>query len=348
MFRHFYLILSLSVLSILNVYAQHDASHDEHKAAEEHHEEKFNMGEMIMHHITDEHGWEFTHHLKLPLPVILYSEGKLTVFSSARFDENNGVYDGFKLDHHHIYKLDAAGQPDHHVKVWDLSITKNVASLLISTALLLIIFFTVAKGYYINKGKSPKGLQSFLEPVILFIRDDVAKPNLGDKTERYLPYLLTLFFFILINNLMGLLPGAANLSGNITVTLVLAFITFIIVHFNANKHYWLHLVAPSGVPPVMYPLFWIIEFIGVLMKPASLCIRLFANITGGHIIILSLLGLIFVFKSYVIGVGLGVFSLFMTGIEIMVAFIQAFIFTLLTSMYIGSAVEDNHEADHGH
>jgi F-type H+-transporting ATPase subunit a len=349
MFKHIFLILSLSVLSVLNAYSQHEASHENHEAkAEEHHEEKFNMGEMIMHHITDEHGWEFTHSLKLPLPVILLSEGKLTVFSSARFDENGGVYNGFKLDHHHIYKVNAAGEADHHTKVWDLSITKNVASLLLSTFILLAIFFAVAKGYNTNRGKAPKGIQSFFEPVIVFIRDEVVKPNVGPKYDRYLPYLLTLFFFILINNLMGLLPGAANLSGNITVTLVLAFLTFIIVHFSANKHYWLHLVAPTGVPPVMYPLFWIIEFIGVLMKPASLCIRLFANITGGHIIILSLLGLIFVFKSYVIGVGVGAFTLFMSGIEIMVAFIQAFIFTLLTSMYIGSAIEESHEADHGH
>ncbi|MDP5120501.1 MAG: F0F1 ATP synthase subunit A, partial [Spirosomaceae bacterium] len=166
--------------------------------------------------------------------------------------------------------------------------------------------------------------------------------NIGPKYEKYLPYLLTLFFFILINNILGLTPGAANLTGNIAITLTLALFTFIIVHFSANKNYWMHIVAPPGVPGWLLPLFFIIEVIGVFMKPASLTIRLFANITGGHIIILSFIGLIFMFESFAVGGAVWLIGSFMTMIEILVAFIQAYIFTLLTSMYIGSAVEEHH------
>ncbi|MCL4168097.1 UNVERIFIED_CONTAM: hypothetical protein GTU68_037845 [Idotea baltica] len=255
---------------------------------------------MIMHHILDEHGWEFAHGVKLPLPVILYS-------------------------------------------LWDFSITKNVASLFLSAIILIAIFLAVGKGYEKNRGKAPSGIQSFFEPVILTIKDEVVKPNIGPKYEKYLPYMLTLFFFILINNLIGLTPGAANLSGNISVTLTLAIFTFVMVHFKANKNYWMHLVAPPGVPGWLKPLFWIIEGIGVLMKPASLTIRLFANITGGHIILLSFIGLIFLFKNYAVGGGVWAIGTFMSLIEILVAFIQAYIFTLLSSMYIGSAIEEHHD-----
>lgn len=362
MLKKILLTLSLSVFILNYSQAQHEESHaaqhgDEPLATvvseeeyEEHHNgahepEEFNMGQMIMHHIVDEHGWEFTHSVKLPLPVILYSKEKgLEVFSSADFDANNGKFGGYLMEHNHIAMLDANGEPNHEAKVYDFSITKNTASLFVSAVLLLVVFLLIGKSYKTNGVSAPKGLlQSMFEPIIIFIRDEVAEPNIGPKYTRFMPYLLTLFFFILFNNLLGLFPGGANLTGNISITLTLALITFIVVHFNAKKPYWMHLIAPPGVPVVMYPLFWIIEFIGVLMKPASLCIRLFANITGGHIIILSLLGLIFVFQSYVIGVGMGAFTLFMSGIELMVAFIQAFIFTLLSAMYIGTAVEEAHD-----
>lgn len=316
--------------------------------------EGFNVGEMIMHHIRDDHGWEFAHGLKLPLPVILYSEDRgLEVFSSSKLD-HEATYEGYKLVHGKVHRVNEAGEEDHHAKVYDFSITKNVASLLLSAVLLLVIFFSVSGGYQKNKGKAPSGLQSFIEPIILFVRDEVAKPSIGPKYERYLPYLLTLFFFILVNNLLGLLPGAANLTGNIAVTMTLAVITFLIVNFSGNKHYWMHLFKPTGVPVALLPIMIPVEIVGVFMKPFSLMVRLFANITAGHIIILSLLGLIFIAKSLGgTGIATGIsplvafFTIFMNMIELLVAFLQAFIFTLLSAMYIGSAIEEHHEADHG-
>ncbi len=317
-------------------------------------EKKFNVGEMITHHISDDKGWEFAHGLTLPLPIILYSADRgLEVFSSSRLHEGT-IYNGYKAEHGHIRRVDVAGKPLEEVHVTDLSITKNVASLMLSAILLLVIFTSIAGSYGKNKGRAPTGLQSLLEPIVLFVRDEIAKPNLGPKYGTYLPYLLTLFFFILVNNLLGLLPGGANLTGNIAVTIVLAIITFLVTNFSGNKHYWMHLVRPTGVPLALLPIMIPVEIVGLFMKPLSLMIRLFANITAGHIIILALLSLIFIARNAGgAGMGWGIsaivvpFTLFMNLIELLVAFLQAFIFTLLTSMYIGSAIEDSHEADHG-
>lgn len=338
--------------------AQNDEHHEGHSATTKdgHAGEKFNMGEMIMHHIKDEHGWEFAHGLKLHLPIILYTADRgLEVFSS-RHVEDGKTYNGYHLDHKtgHVHRVDAAGNADESVKVLDFSITKNVASLLLSVVLLLVIMNAVKNAYQKNKSGRPTGIQRFIEPLILFIRDEVAKPNLGHGYARFMPYLLTVFFFILVNNLLGLLPGAANVTGNIAVTLVLAVIAFFVVNLNGNKHYWMHLVLPSGVPAWLLPLIIPIEIIGLFVKPVSLMIRLFANITAGHVIILSLLGLIFVANQLagpatawgLSPVVMG-FTLFLNLIELLVAFLQAYIFTLLTAMYIGSAIEDNHEMDHG-
>ncbi|RIV26913.1 ATP synthase F0 subunit A [Fibrisoma montanum] len=340
------LCLALLVSTLPAVMAQ-----ETHESAEH---GEFNVGDMIMHHIKDEHGWELAHGLTIPLPVILYTQDRgLEVFSSSHIMHDE-VYNGYKEHEGDIHRVTATGEIDESVKVWDFSITKNVASLLLSAIILLVVFFSVRNGYEKNKGRAPKGIQSFLEPIILFVRDEIAKPNIGPKYERYLPYLLTLFFFILINNLLGLLPGGANLTGNIAVTLVLAVISFLITNFSGNKHYWAHIIKPTGVPVALLPIMIPVEIVGVFMKPFSLMVRLFANITAGHIIILSLLGLIFIARNLG-GTGTGlavsplvtVFALFMNGIELLVAFLQAFIFTLLTSMYIGSAVEEHHEADHG-
>jgi F-type H+-transporting ATPase subunit a len=357
--RHKFLSIALAIFASVSVVLAEEPAHDH-----EHKENKFNIGEMIMHHISDAHEWEFAHGLAIPLPVIIYDDG-LKVFSSSNFyhspeaDHEHHIYPykeaGYVLEHEHIYKIGADGKADKNSHVLDFSITKNVASMLLSAVLLLVIFLSVAKGFNKNKGKAPSGIQSFVEPIIIFIRDEVVKPSIGHGYEKYLPYMLTLFFFIWINNLLGLLPGGANLTGNIAITLVLAIITFLIVHFNANKHYFLHLVKPTGVPAALLPLLVPVEIVGVFMKPISLMIRLFANITAGHIIILSLLGLIFMAKSlgsattgWAVSPLIVFFSLFMNVIELLVAFLQAFIFTLLSSMYIGSAIEDNHDADHGH
>jgi len=346
----FLLIASLSIFSLTFSFAQEGhESHHEAKEGASHEEKAFDIGEMIMHHISDSHEWEFSHGAVIPLPVILYTkEYGVEVFSSARFKEGHSVYNGYINLHEHIHRLNPDGTLDENIHVWDFSITKNVASLILSAIILIFLMSTVAKSFNANRGKAPKGIQSFIEPIIFFIRDEVVKPNIGPRYAKYLPYLLTLFFFVLTNNLLGLLPGGANVTGNIAITMTLAFITFIITHINANKHYWLHLVKPEGVPVLMLPLMWVVEIAGVFMKPMSLMIRLFANMTAGHIIILSLLGLIFIFKNFYVGGVITVFTLFMNAIELLVAFLQAFIFTLLSSMYIGSAIEEHHEADHGH
>jgi len=309
-------------------------------------EAKFDIGNMIMHHIADSHEWEMTHGVIIPLPVILYSADRgIEIFSSSNFHNEHHEYNGYHLVHGDSEQIVPV---DESRKVYDFSITKNVASMLLSAVILILVFTSIASWYKNNKGRAPNGFQSAMEVIILFIRDEVVKPNVGPKYEKYLPYLLTLFFFILINNILGLLPGSANLTGNIAVTMTLAVLTFIIVHLNANGHYYKHLVKPTGVPAPLLLIMIPVEIVGVFMKPFSLMVRLFANITAGHIILLSLFGLIFIFQSFVIAPVISLFALFLNFIEIMVAFIQAFIFTLLSSMYIGSAIEENHDADHGH
>lgn len=306
-------------------------------------EEAFNPGKMMMEHIADEHEWHFATaghtHYSIPLPCIVYNEGGLKFFSSSNLkDEHHNpvVYEGLKLEEGKIVAENGSS-------VFDLSITKNVASLLISALLLLFIFFAVAKGYKERSGKAPKGIQSFFEPIIVFIRDEVAKTNIGEKHyKRFMPYLLTVFFFILFNNLLGLLPGSANVTGNIAITLVLAVIAFFVTNLNGKSTYWGHILAMPGVPKWVLILLTPVEIIGVFMKPISLMIRLFANVTAGHLILLSLVALIFIFKSVGVAFIAVPFSIFMNLIELLVAFLQAYIFTVLTSTYIGAAVEEAH------
>jgi F-type H+-transporting ATPase subunit a len=237
----------------------------------------------------------------------------------------------------------------------DISISKNVCSIFISIIILCWIFLSVAKSYKRNPNGAPKGFQNMLEVVILFVRNEIAIPLIGThKYKKYFPYLLTLFFFILVNNLMGLIPlfpGGANVTGNIAVTMTLALLTFFIVTFSSNKNYWIHIFNTPGVPwwlKFPLPLMPLIELVGVLTKPFVLMIRLFANITAGHILVLGFLGLIFIFGSMMPVLGLIAspvsifFYLFMGLLELLVAFIQAFIFTLLTALYIGMAIEEEH------
>ncbi|MFN3874400.1 MAG: F0F1 ATP synthase subunit A [Flavobacteriales bacterium] len=346
--------------------AQHEGQEHGHAAgAAAHHDQAakgFDAGELIMSHIGDEHGWHLWGHTTLPLPVILYDTQRgLKVFSSARFDHGHASYDGYALVDHKVVAVaddKAGGGAPFTVdeaatkRIWDLSITKNVLTLFISCALLLWIFTGVAKAYNRRSGQAPSGLQSLLEPIILFVRDDVAKSAIGEKHyERFLPYLLTAFFFIFLNNLLGLVPffpGGANLTGNIAVTLVLAVLTFIIVTANGNKHYWHHILAMPGVPGWVLAILTPVEVLGMFLKPFVLMIRLFANITAGHIIALSFFSLIFVFGETSAGAGYGVaigswaFTVFMMCLELLVAFIQAYVFTFLSAMYIGAAVEEPH------
>ena len=307
---------------------------------------QLNPGEMIMNHIKDSHEWHFatygSTHITLPLPVILYSNKSLHIFSSSRFHNESHNYQGFILDEGVILQENGAA-------VYDFSITKNVASMFISIVIMLVIFVSVARRYKKNTNKAPKGLQSLIEPIIVFIKDEVAIPMLGNKYHIFLPYLLTAFFFIWINNMMGLLPGSANVTGNISVTITLALMTALIVNLKGNKHYWRHIFAPPGVPIALVPLLALIEFLGIFIKPFALMIRLFANITAGHVIILSIIGLIFIFSQTSVYIGLGVsvlsvaFAIFLYLLELLVAVLQAYIFTILSALFIGDAIAGSEE-----
>lgn len=319
------------------------------KDAEQGDEKEFDAVEVIMHHIADAHEFHILdyvddqgveHPVSLPLPVILFTDGHLDVFMSSAFDHGHAdVVRGnrtYRMDHGHIIELGGL----HPI---DFSITKNVFSMFLSLIIILSIFISVGRTY--RKGNVvPKGLASFMEPLVLFVRDDIAIPNIGKKADKFLPYLLTVFFFIWINNLIGLVPffpGSANLTGNISFTVTLALITFLITNFNGNKDYWKHIFATPGVPVWLAPIMIPVEVMGILAKPIALLIRLFANITAGHIIILSLISLIFIFKSVAIApVSVG-FVLFMNVLELLVAAIQAYIFTLLSALFIGMAVEEH-------
>jgi F-type H+-transporting ATPase subunit a len=243
----------------------------------------------------------------------------------------------------------------------DFSITKNVFGMLLALVLLLVVFSRVSKAYVTREKEAPKGLQSFIEPLIVFMRDEVVKPAIGEKDwKRFFPFIMCMFFFILFCNLLGLIPifpGSANITGNIGVTMVLALIVFVVVNLNGTKDYWMHILWMPGVPTFVKPLLTVIEVLGLFIKPATLFIRLFANITAGHVIILSLVSLIFFFNNAIgtsgalAGVGLAVpFVFALNLLELFVAFLQAFVFALLTALYIGSAVEthDHHDEEHAH
>ncbi|HNS12090.1 MAG TPA: F0F1 ATP synthase subunit A [Bacteroidia bacterium] len=329
------------------------ASEEAHTEAgeETHTENKFDPGASIMEHIGDSHDWHLFGHVSMPLPVIIYSSSRgLEVFSSSRFEHGHASYNGYSLNEKNKIVAEAGHE------FFDFSITKNVAALFFSIALMLWMFLSVAKSYSRRKGQAPKGMQSFMEPLILFVRDEIARPSIGEKKYmKFMPFLLTVFFFIWINNLLGLvpiLPGGANLTGNIAVTLTLAAFTFLITLFIANKNYWHHIFAMPGVPVWVLFLLTPIEILGIFLRPFVLMIRLFANITAGHIIALSFFSLIFIFGEMNTGLGFGVsvlsvaFVVFMTMLELLVAFLQAYVFTLLSAIYFGAAVEEHHHDHH--
>lgn len=349
-----------AVVTTADIHAEHgtEATAEAHG---EHGVEKFNPGEMIMGHVVDEHGWHLWGHTSLPLPILIYNtERGFTSFSSAQFDHGHKTYGGYMLHEGKIVATDAADGTDAHhatqndtltAATWDFSITKNVLGMMVSLAIMLLVFLSVAKAYEKRGVGAPKGLQSLIEPIIMFVRDDVAKANIGPKYERFMPFLLTVFFFILINNLMGLIPifpFGANVSGSISVTFTLAAITFALTLINGNRHYWGHIIAMPGVPKPVLLILTPVEILGVFLRPAILMIRLFANITAGHIIVLSFFALIFIFGEINAGLGYGVsiftlvFTIFMSMLELLVAFIQAFVFTFLSAMYLGAAIEEPH------
>jgi len=363
------LLFSFSTSSAENDVAQVSSVEVEsHEELEK--ENKLDINSFILHHIADAHefhffgkgeGWKGIY-----FPIILFTEQGLVTFSAKEFQlDNEGAvvvekggqrfvryhnkiyYASDEADHGSFLSMTTGDKGEHIVtnaKPWDFSITKNVFTILLSVVALCVIFISVANSYKKREGKAPKGLQSLLEPIIIFVRDDIARPNLGYKYERFMPYLLTVFFFIWFNNMLGLVPffpGGANVTGNIAVTMVLACITLIITLFNGNKYYWGHIFRPN-VPWWLYPLMIPVEIIGVFTKPIALMIRLFANITAGHILVLALISLIFVFESVAVAPASILFVLFISLIELLVAFIQAFIFTILSALFIGMAIEEHH------
>lgn len=331
--------------------------------------EGFNPGEMIIEHISDNHEWHIYGHTHLSLPVIVKTDKGFEMFSSGNFRNHETHEFQPYVGKNYTYALKEgkivvgeviAGQFTENETatktLLDVSITKNVVTLFIVVGLMMFIFLSVAKSYKKRVGQTTKGMQSVFEPLIIFVRDDIAKASIGKKYERYMPYLLTVFFFVWISNMLGLIPffpGGANFTGNITITLSLAVITFIITLLSANKNYWRHIFAMPGVPIGVLVILTPIEIFGMFLKPMVLMIRLFANITAGHIIALSFYALIFIFAKggESTGAGLGVsvasvaFCVFMMFLELLVAFIQAYVFTLLSAIYFGSAVEEHHHID---
>lgn len=317
----------------------------------------FDASTFILEHIADSHEWHLItrkngESVAIYLPVIVYSKEKgLDVFSSKRLAHGK-EYKGYVIPEEGDYKgkivmVNEAGVAEEAKRPIDFSITKTVVGLLASAIIGLLLFISLARSYKKTGISHPQGIQGFLEPVVLFVRDDIAIPNIGEhKYEKYMPYLLSAFFFILINNIMGLIPYpppfGANVTGNIAVTFTLALFTFIIVQFSGNKAYWRHIFAAPGVPLWLLPVMIPVELIGIISKPFALMIRLFANITAGHIIVLSLICLIFIFNSVAIAPVSILFVIFMDCLELLVAFLQAYIFTLLSSLFISLAIQEHH------
>lgn len=346
----------------------------------------FNTNEVIFGHILDAHEFHFfdlTHKdgsvtpVGIPLPVILYSPQRgFDFFMSSKFHHGEHDHAGYRLlNAENLEKLkeqgydlkkeglsagkiiavDENGNWDKAVKFYDISLSRNVVQMIIALALLVWVMISIARRYQKGEGvnTAPKGMQSLLEPIIVFVRDDIVKPNLGDKWEKYLPYILTLFFFILINNIFGLIPGTANVTGNIAFTLVLAVIAFIVLLLSSKKPYWTHILNPPGVPLPIKFILVPVEIMSLIVKPTALTIRLFANMVAGHIIIICLISLIFIFSAMNKAIGIGTsplavgFTVFIYFIEILVAFLQAYIFAMLTAVFVGETYAgEHHEESH--
>jgi F-type H+-transporting ATPase subunit a len=336
--------------------------------------EAFNPSNFIIHHIADAHDIHLWGHTHIPLPIILFSEEHgLDVFMSSAFEGHgetrlverpSGVT--YALSHGHISVHNPShdhshgdhsshGDHDHAgPHLYDLSITKSIFGMLLMMGLMLVLFSGMARSYTKRPGQAPTGLTNALEPLVLFIRDEVAVPNIGaHKADKFLPFLMTVFFFIFFANLLGLVPfiGGFNVTGTLGITMVMAAMVFAITTLNGNKHYWGHLFWPPGVPLFVMPIIIPIELVGMFLKPIVLMIRLTANISAGHIIILSFVSLVLIFgqggEALAAGYGIGIFStafmIFMYCLELLVAFLQAFVFTLLAAIYFGEAT---HEAHH--
>jgi F-type H+-transporting ATPase subunit a len=357
-----------------------------------HEQEAFNPSNFIIHHIADAHEIHLWGDVHIPLPIIVYTaEHGLDVFMSSAFEghgdgrvaerpsgvtyelshghiavagdhagHDHGSHDGHDHADHTGHDHDAHEGHDHAEHnhhgpvVYDLSITKSIFGMLLMLGLMVVLFGRMAGSYKNRQGQAPTGMTNALEPLVVFLRDEIAIPNIGKaKADKFLPFLMTVFFFIFFANLLGLVPfiGGFNVTGTLGITMVLASLVFLITAFNGNKHYWGHLFWPPGVPLFVMPIIVPIEIVGMFLKPIVLMIRLTANISAGHIIILSFVSLILIFgkggEAMAAGYGIGIFStafmIFMYCLELLVAFLQAFVFTLLAAIYFGEAT---HEAHH--
>lgn len=337
----------------------------------------FDPGAIIIGHVTDAHSWHMfdfcskdgtEHAVAIPLPVILINDGHWDIFMSSKFHHGHVDYKGYRLvgggiEKEEIICVDENGEPvvdeaGNVVKPIDLSITKVPAAIMIIVILLIVLVMIAKNSYQKYENKAPKGIQSLIEILVVFVRDSIVRPMIGEKHyQKYLPYLLTLFFFIFFSNCMGLIPffpAGANVTGNLAVTATLAVITFIITNLSGNKHYWVDIFNTPGVPAWLkvFPLMPLVELVGVFTKPIVLMIRLFANMTAGHIVILGFVVIIFVISNTlsmavggVVSVFSVLFSVFISLLECLVAYIQAFVFTMLSSLYIGMAVQEPHHAE---
>jgi F-type H+-transporting ATPase subunit a len=343
------------------------------------HEKGFDLSGFILHHVSDDYSFHVVKDIYVWLPVIIYDGNGFDVFSSkelhhpdhvthltrGKYYYHHGKLTIPELDDHGRVKFDDHGHPIGKTEAkltnmaspnvfFNFSITKNVFGLFLSMSLMFLIFISVARAYK-KRGTdvAPRGLQNAMEALILFVKNEIAEPFIGkEKTPKFLPYLLTVFFFIWINNLLGLIPifpGSANVSGNIAFTFTLAFLSLCLVFIFGRKHFWGHIFWYPGVPVPVKLLLAVLEFLGVFTKPFSLMIRLFANITAGHIIIMSIIGITFITQNYIVGGVTSVFSVVMFVLELLVAAIQAYIFTLLTAQMIGAAIEEpHHKHEPGH
>lgn len=363
-----FLVLFL-MLSSTFTYAQQEVEAEIGESLEQKIQEdnqKFNAKDMIMSHIGDANEWHILtlnegtpeeKHVSIPLPVIIKDKNGIHAFMSSAIAHGH-EHDGYTMVKGQVVSTQGleqaklfsvmSGKHTEANAFYDFSITKNVAAIFISIIFMLLIFVGMARGY--AKSLVPSGAGKFMEPIIIFIRDEVAIPNIGAKKyKKYMPYLLTVFFFIWINNMFGLIPlppFGYNLTGNIATTAVLAIITLLITLFSANKDYWKHIFMPP-VPLLLYPIMVPIEIIGVFTKPFALMMRLFANITAGHIMVLAIMSLIFIFKTPLLGFASVPLGLFIGVLELLVAALQAYIFTVLSALFIGIAVQEHeHEGAH--
>ena len=375
--RKFNLLALLFTLAITSVTFAKSDNTDQKDTPEE-------VKGFIKHHLKDAHYFELFHGVKMPLPIIVWDNGiqfflssdfkkvevkevtapdsTITFVPLSESDtvakestdylyesksSNYSIFHGKIVAAKHgdmLLKLNSEGKKKlvSHSSLIDFSITKNVLMTLLICGLIFFLFTGLSKSY--KKGPIPSGFGRLLEPLVLFIRDDIAIPNIGEKHyKRYMSYLLTVFFFIWIVNLAGMTPLGINITGNIAITFSLALITYLITQFTANKNYWGHIFWMPGVPVPMKFVLMPIELLGTIIKPFSLMIRLYANITAGHVVLMSLIGLVFFASNlFAFGSFFGL-TLFLGVIELLVAFLQAYIFTMLTALYFGAAVEEHHE-----